>query len=127
MAMPPLDLMGIGRLQTTSAAFGDAIYATCASPVSAHFAHAPPAPYDALGYAPAPLLRQPAFAMAPEAEPGRRFSQQLVLPPFLLSPLAASAVMPQAWYKVPEPTPSPPPLSDRILTLMEKKKFAHAG
>ncbi|PNY26309.1 Zinc finger protein [Tolypocladium capitatum] len=68
------DLMSMSRLHTTSAGYGDAAYATSASPVSGHFAPASAAPYEAMGYAPAP--GRPGFAMGPEADSARRFSQQ---------------------------------------------------
>ncbi|KJZ73637.1 hypothetical protein HIM_06970 [Hirsutella minnesotensis 3608] len=73
VATTSADLLGLNRLHTTSATYGDPTYATSASPVSGHFAGAPSAPYDALGYAPAPA-RQSTFGMSPEVE--RRFSQQ---------------------------------------------------
>ncbi|PHH83249.1 hypothetical protein CDD83_3027 [Cordyceps sp. RAO-2017] len=68
------DLLGLSRLHTTSAAYGDPAYAASASPVSGQFAPTSAAPpYDALGYAPAPA-RHSTFAMGSEAD--RRFSQQ---------------------------------------------------
>lgn len=67
------DMMAMNRLHTTSAAYGDATYTSSASPVGGHFAPTSGAPYEALGYAPAPS-RQSTFAMSPAAE--RRFSQQ---------------------------------------------------
>ncbi|KAK7431140.1 hypothetical protein QQZ08_002421 [Neonectria magnoliae] len=71
----PQDLLSINRMQTTSAAYGDPTYSTSASPVNAHFAPTSVAPYEAMGYAPAPI-RPPHFALAPDADHSRRFSQQ---------------------------------------------------
>lgn len=72
------DLMSMSRLHTTSAGYADATYATSASPVSGHFAPTSAAPYEAMGYAPAP--GRPGFAMGPEADSARRFSQQQSVP-----------------------------------------------
>lgn len=72
------DLMHMNRLQTTSAAYGDPTYATSASPVSGHFAPPSAAPYEAMGYAPAPV-RPSNFSLAPDADHSRRFSQPSVL------------------------------------------------
>lgn len=70
------DLLNLNRLQTSSAAYADATYATTASPVHGHFAPPSATPYDALGYAPAPV-RPPAFsALGHETDASRRFSQQ---------------------------------------------------
>ncbi|KAH7162865.1 hypothetical protein B0J13DRAFT_615477 [Dactylonectria estremocensis] len=71
----PQDLLSISRMQTSSAAYGDPTYATSASPVNAHFAPTSVAPYEAMGYAPAPV-RPPHFALAPDADHSRRFSPQ---------------------------------------------------
>jgi hypothetical protein len=74
------DLMHMNRMHTTSAAtYGDPTYATTASPVSGHFASTSAAPYETLGYAPAPL--RPPFGMAPESESSRRYSQTFVPSP----------------------------------------------
>lgn len=69
------DPSSINRLQhpTSSAAYGDPSYTTSASPVNAPYA-ASPTPYDQLGYAPAPM--RGAFALAPDPEQARRYSQQ---------------------------------------------------
>ncbi|KAL6403529.1 hypothetical protein AUP68_12885 [Ilyonectria robusta] len=69
------DLLSINRMQTTSAAYGDPTYTTSASPVNPHFAPTSAAPYEAMGYAPAPV-RPPHFTLAPDADHARRFSQQ---------------------------------------------------
>lgn len=73
---PSADLLSINRMQTTSAAYGDPTYATSASPVNPQFAPTSVAPYEALGYAPAPV-RAPAFQLAPEADHSRRFSHHV--------------------------------------------------
>lgn len=67
------DLLSINRLQhpTSSAAYGDTSYTT-ASPVSATYAPSP-TPYDQLGYAAAPV--RSTFALGPEADHSRRYSQ----------------------------------------------------
>lgn len=73
------DPSSMNRLQqhpTSSAAYGDPSYTTAASPVNAPYA-ASPTPYDHLGYAPAPI--RGAFALAPDPEQTRRYSQQSVL------------------------------------------------
>ncbi|KAH6960028.1 hypothetical protein BKA56DRAFT_701383 [Ilyonectria sp. MPI-CAGE-AT-0026] len=70
------DLLSISRRQTTSAAYGDPTYTTSASPVNGHFAPTSVAPYEAMGYAPAPV-RPPHFTLAPDADHDRRFSQHL--------------------------------------------------
>ncbi|KAL6895697.1 C2H2 finger domain protein FlbC [Trichoderma longibrachiatum] len=71
------DLLNLNRLQTSSAAYADATYATTASPVHGHFAPPSATPYDALGYAPAPV-RPPAFsALGHETDASRRFSQHV--------------------------------------------------
>ncbi|KAH6691588.1 hypothetical protein F5X68DRAFT_66339 [Plectosphaerella plurivora] len=70
----PQDLIGLSRMQPTSAApYGDAAssYASSASPVNASYS-ASPAPYDTMGYAPAPV--RSTFALAPEQDHARRFS-----------------------------------------------------
>jgi len=69
---PPQDLLSLGRLphQTTSAAY-DAVYSTSTSPIHPTYA-ASSAPYDQLGYAPAPM--RSTFAMAPDQDT-RRYSQ----------------------------------------------------
>jgi hypothetical protein len=71
----PQDLLSLNRIQTTSAGYGDATYATSASPVHASYA-ASPTPYDSMGYAPAPM--RSAFTLAPEPDASRRFSQPSV-------------------------------------------------
>lgn len=68
------DLLSINRMQTSSAAYADPSYTTSASPVNGQFAPSSAAPYDTMGYAPAPV-RQPGFALAPDADSARRFSQ----------------------------------------------------
>ncbi|KAH0595550.1 hypothetical protein MHUMG1_06725 [Metarhizium humberi] len=65
------DLLTLNRMQTTSAAYGDTTYATSASPVNGHFVPGSTAPYDAIGYAPAPI-RQSAFSINHEADTARR-------------------------------------------------------
>ena len=67
------DILHMNRMQTTSAAYADATYATSASPVNGHFAPGSAPPYDAMGYAPAP--RQPPFSINPESDSSRRFPQ----------------------------------------------------
>ncbi|KAK2606181.1 hypothetical protein QQS21_003464 [Conoideocrella luteorostrata] len=64
------DLIAMNRM-TTSAAYGDATYATSASPVNGHFVPGSAPPYDTIGYAPAPA-RQPPFGISPEADSSRR-------------------------------------------------------
>ncbi|ODA78326.1 hypothetical protein RJ55_05707 [Drechmeria coniospora] len=80
---PSADIMGMSRLQTTSASYGDPSYATTAPRVSSHgghFAASSAAPYEAMGYAPAPV-RSTAFSISSEADPVRRFThQQGILP-----------------------------------------------
>jgi len=73
------DPSSINRLQhpTSSAAYGDPSYTTSASPVGGSYAPSP-TPYDQLGYAPAPM--RGGFALAPDPEQARRYSQQLVTP-----------------------------------------------
>ncbi|KAL2694239.1 hypothetical protein Neosp_000814 [[Neocosmospora] mangrovei] len=70
------DLLTLNRMQTTSAAYGDPTYTTSASPVSGQFAPTSAAPYETLGYAPAPV-RPPPFGLAPD-DHARRFSQQSI-------------------------------------------------
>lgn len=65
----------MGRMQTTSAGYGDAQYATSASPVNGHFAPPTSGPYDTMGYAPAPARHHPFAPMGHEADPSRRFPQ----------------------------------------------------
>ncbi|KAL0781652.1 hypothetical protein CaCOL14_002987 [Colletotrichum acutatum] len=68
----PQDILSINRMAATSApAYGDAPYATAASPVNATYT-ASPTPYETMGYAPAPM--RSTFALAPEPEHSRRFS-----------------------------------------------------
>ena len=78
--------MHMNRMQTTSAAYCDPTYATSASPVAGHFAPASAAPYEAMGYAPAPV-RPPTFSLAPDADHARRFSQPSVLSGAPVDPL----------------------------------------
>ncbi|UPK89356.1 hypothetical protein LCI18_000291 [Fusarium solani-melongenae] len=70
------DLLTLNRMQTTSAAYGDPTYTTSASPVSGQFAPTSAAPYETMGYAPAPV-RPPPFGLAPD-DHARRFSQQSI-------------------------------------------------
>ncbi|KAM7196090.1 cell wall integrity transcriptional regulator CAS5 [Rhypophila sp. PSN 637] len=74
----PQDLLSLNRLQhpTTSAAYDTSAYTTAASPVNTSYAPSS-APYDQLGYAPAPLRQT--FGMAPE-DASRRYSQQGLQP-----------------------------------------------
>lgn len=67
------DLLAISRLQhpTTSTAYGEPSYTTATSTVTAAYATSS-APYE-LGYAPAPM--RGAFALGPESEQARRYSQ----------------------------------------------------
>ncbi|KAM0332376.1 hypothetical protein ACHAQA_002653 [Verticillium albo-atrum] len=77
----PQDVMSISRMHPTSAApYTDASssYASSASPVNASYS-ASPAPYETMGYAPAPPVRS-AFALAPEHDHSRRFSHPSVPP-----------------------------------------------
>ncbi|KXH51791.1 hypothetical protein CSIM01_13065, partial [Colletotrichum simmondsii] len=72
----PQDILSINRMAATSApAYGDAPYATAASPVNATYT-ASPTPYETMGYAPAPM--RSTFALAPEPEHSRRFSHSSV-------------------------------------------------
>ncbi|CVK89364.1 related to krueppel protein [Fusarium fujikuroi] len=71
------DLLSINRMQTTSAAYGDPTYTTSASPVNHQFAPTSAAPYDTLGYAPAPV-RPPPFGLAPADDHARRYSQHSI-------------------------------------------------
>ncbi|KAI5466276.1 hypothetical protein BGZ63DRAFT_420777 [Mariannaea sp. PMI_226] len=76
----PQDLLSINRMQTTSAVYGDPTYTTTsASPVNPQFAPTSVAPYEAMGYAPAPI-RPPPFQLAPEADHARRFPHHGVPP-----------------------------------------------
>ncbi|KAH7368299.1 hypothetical protein B0T11DRAFT_62703 [Plectosphaerella cucumerina] len=87
----PQDLIGMSRMQPTSAApYGDAgsSYASSASPVNASYS-ASPAPYDTMGYAPAPV--RSAFALAPEQDHARRFSHSSVPSTSLFDDSDASA------------------------------------
>ncbi|KAJ3512600.1 hypothetical protein NM208_g15302 [Fusarium decemcellulare] len=77
VASTSADLLSMNRMQTTSAAYGDPTYTTSASPVSGQFAPTSAAPYDAMGYAPAPVRPAP-FGLAPEHDHTRRFSQQSI-------------------------------------------------
>jgi hypothetical protein len=63
----------MNRMHTTSAAYGDPVYATSASPVNGHFAPASGS-YDPLGYASA-HVRQATFGAGADADPTRRYSQ----------------------------------------------------
>ncbi|KAL3306242.1 krueppel protein [Colletotrichum asianum] len=70
------DILSINRMAATSApAYGDASYATAASPVNGSYT-ASPTPYETMGYAPAPM--RSTFALAPEPEHSRRFSHSSV-------------------------------------------------
>ncbi|KAH6974745.1 hypothetical protein EDB80DRAFT_693049 [Ilyonectria destructans] len=69
-SMPVADLLSMSRMQTTSAAYADPSYTTTASPPSGHFAPISAAPYDTMGYAPAPV-RAATLSMAPEADSSR--------------------------------------------------------
>ncbi|UKZ63127.1 uncharacterized protein TrAtP1_004359 [Trichoderma atroviride] len=70
------DLLSMNRLQTSSAAYADATYATTASPVHGHFAPHSASAYDTMGYAPAHV--RPAFgALGHESDASRRFSQHV--------------------------------------------------
>ncbi|KAL2757425.1 hypothetical protein ACRALDRAFT_2039859 [Sodiomyces alcalophilus JCM 7366] len=72
------DVLGIGRMQPTSAShYGDAAsnYASSASPVHPSYT-ASPAPYESMGYAPAPV--RSAFTLGYEHDHSRRFSQSSV-------------------------------------------------
>ncbi|GJC92467.1 C2H2 finger domain-containing protein FlbC [Colletotrichum higginsianum] len=72
----PQDILSINRMAATSApAYGDAPYATAASPVNGSYT-ASPTPYETMGYAPAPM--RSTFALAPEPEHSRRFSHSSV-------------------------------------------------
>uniref|UniRef100_A0A8H7TP32 Uncharacterized protein n=1 Tax=Bionectria ochroleuca TaxID=29856 RepID=A0A8H7TP32_BIOOC len=63
------DLLGMNRLPTT-APYADASYTTSAGPVAGQFPTSS-APYDALGYAPAPV-RPTQFSLVPDAD--RKYS-----------------------------------------------------
>ncbi|TQN64723.1 Zinc finger protein [Colletotrichum shisoi] len=70
------DILSINRMAATSApAYGDAPYATAASPVNGSYT-ASPTPYETMGYAPAPM--RSTFALAPEPQHSRRFSHSSV-------------------------------------------------
>ncbi|EGX93961.1 C2H2 conidiation transcription factor [Cordyceps militaris CM01] len=69
---PNQDIL-MNRMQTSAASFGEASYATSASPVNGHFAPPASGPYEAMGYTPAPARPHP-FPMSHE-EAARRFSQ----------------------------------------------------
>ncbi|ROT37264.1 C2H2 finger domain-containing protein FlbC [Sodiomyces alkalinus F11] len=76
------DVLGIDRMHPTSAShYSDAAssYASSASPVNASYT-ASPAPYESMGYAPAPV--RSAFALPPEQDHARRFSQSNPLTDF---------------------------------------------
>jgi hypothetical protein len=90
----PQDMLHLNRLQhpASSAAYDTSAYTTAASasPVNATYAPSP-TPYQ-LGYAPAPM--RGTFALAPEADPARRYSQSVPsagagLPPSGSSPLTS--------------------------------------
>ncbi|KAI0535717.1 hypothetical protein GGR58DRAFT_428715 [Xylaria digitata] len=72
----PQDLLNLNRMQTSSAAYGEASYATATpSPVHATYS-ASPSSYESMpGYAPAPV--RTTFALAPEPD-NRRYSQSSV-------------------------------------------------
>ncbi|KAK0763181.1 hypothetical protein N5P37_004167 [Trichoderma harzianum] len=71
------DLLNLNRLQTSSGAYADATYATTASPVHGHFAPPSATPYDAMGYAPAPVRSSAFSAIGHESDASRRFSQHV--------------------------------------------------
>ncbi|KAK5990488.1 Zinc finger protein C25B8.19c [Cladobotryum mycophilum] len=72
------DLLNMNRLQTTSAAYGDATYATTASPVNGHFAPPSAAPYDTIsGYAPAPVRPSPFSTIGHDSDASRRYSPNI--------------------------------------------------
>ncbi|KAL7936187.1 C2H2 finger domain protein FlbC [Trichoderma chlorosporum] len=77
VAASSADLLSLGRLQTSSAAYADATYATTASPVHGHFAPPSAAPYDAMGYAPAPVRPSAFSALGHDTDASRRFSQHV--------------------------------------------------
>ncbi|KAH6982472.1 hypothetical protein EDB80DRAFT_692030 [Ilyonectria destructans] len=64
VATSSADLLSMNRMQTTSSAYADPSYTGSASPASGHFAPTSAAPYDTVGYAPAPVLAAN-FSMAP--------------------------------------------------------------
>ncbi|KAB5581097.1 hypothetical protein GE09DRAFT_950083 [Coniochaeta sp. 2T2.1] len=70
----PQDLLSINRLQhpVSTAAYGDATTYATASPVSATYAPSPTT-YTQMGYAPAPI--RSTYALGPDADPSRRYSQ----------------------------------------------------
>lgn len=77
----PLDIMNMNRVPPTSAPYGDASYTTSASPVNGQFATSN-APYDTMGYAPAPI-RPAQFGLVPETERSAKY------PPTCVSTLYA--------------------------------------
>ncbi|KAI2614483.1 uncharacterized protein GGS25DRAFT_53048 [Hypoxylon fragiforme] len=86
----PQDLLNLNRMQTTSAAYGESVYATAtaASPVNATYS-ASPSSYDSVsGYAPAPM--RSTFALAPEAD-NRRYSQSSISSIPMVEPGSGSA------------------------------------
>ncbi|KYK56852.1 C2H2 finger domain protein FlbC [Drechmeria coniospora] len=99
------DIMGMSRLQTTSASYGDPSYATTAPRVSSHgghFAASSAAPYEAMGYAPAPV-RSTAFSISSEADPVRRFThQQSVTLPLCHAPHRPTDVDPRGILPQPD-------------------------
>lgn len=68
-------LLDMNRMHTTSAAYGNPTYPTSASPV--HGFTPASAPYDPLGGYAAAGVRQPTYAMAPEADSSRRYSHNI--------------------------------------------------
>lgn len=68
------DLMSMARMQTTTASYADATYATSASPVNGHFLPPATGPYDAVGYAAAPAPGRP-HAYSLGGHDDRRFQQ----------------------------------------------------
>ncbi|UKZ51691.1 hypothetical protein TrVGV298_005454 [Trichoderma virens] len=77
VATTSADLLSLNRLQTSSAAYADATYATTASPVHGHFAPPSAAPYDTMGYAPAPVRPSAFSSIGHESDASRRFSQHV--------------------------------------------------
>ncbi|OAA32770.1 C2H2 finger domain protein FlbC [Moelleriella libera RCEF 2490] len=69
-SIPVADLLSMNRI-STSAGYGDTTYATSTSPVNGHFAPGPAAPYETIGYAPAPV-RQTPFSLSADSETARR-------------------------------------------------------
>ncbi|KAM3556736.1 hypothetical protein ARSEF4850_005396 [Beauveria asiatica] len=75
---PNQDMLGLNRMQTSAATFGEPSYATSASPVNGHFAPPASGPYEAMGYTPAPARQLP-FPMSHD-DASRRFSQAAMPP-----------------------------------------------